>query len=380
MPKEVEPTKYALHIGDMIPDTLRKNIDTTKSNGANLTGANYVTVSTDGAIQTPSGQNAGPDVDLNYIKTHFNNTLTSELQKDSTEINNSLLGNSVKTTVTDRLNFDTLTNRPFTINVNDLDEVNIFSNTQQLSTVLSIINQVAQGAKENRFFDADDADNLIEITPADAQQQGGLRARNGNDKIVGTQSNDIANGNAGNDTAIGAGGDDFLQGGQGSDLIDGGNNNDLVFGNSGDDTLIGGGGDDILRGGSGNDFLYGNAGNDILIGDAGSDFLVGGEGADEFILRGDANSFDAAYADRILDFNPSQGDRIKIANLKGVAGMDQILLASVDVNKDGLTDTAILCSCGDVIGVIMSTDPSNISVKNSILIAGPQDTTLSKIS
>ena len=84
-------------------------------------------------------------------------------------------------------------------------------------------------------------------------------------------------------------------------------------------------------------------------------------------------------ADRILDFNPSQGDIIKIAYFKGTQGMDEISFAAVDVNKDGIGDTAILCSCADVVGVIMSTDPSKINVRSSIFMVGPQDTTLSNI-
>ncbi|MEZ2235806.1 hypothetical protein [Microcoleus sp.] len=106
---------------------------------------------------------------------------------------------------------------------------------------------------------------------------------------------------------------------------------------------------------------------------------MGGEGADQFILRGDTFTPGAAFADRILDFKPSEGDIIKIANLKGTQGMDEIFFATVDVNKDGISDTAILCDCGDVVGIIMSTDPTKANLRNSIFMAGTQDTTLSKI-
>ncbi|MEG4507581.1 calcium-binding protein [Microcoleus sp. F6_B4] len=228
-------------------------------------------------------------------------------------------------------------------------------------------------------MDADNADNLIEIQSSDAPQLGGIRGWGGNDQILGTQVNDTANGNAGNDTMFGAGGGDMFQGGQGNDLIDGGEGDDIITGNQGDDYLIGGAGNDVIRGGSGIDVLIGNAGNDMLIGDSGGDFLMGGEGADQFILRGDTFTAGAASADRILDFNPSEGDIIKIAYFKGTQGMDQISFAAVDVNKDGIGDTAILCSCRDVVGVIMSTDPSKINLRSSIFMAGPQDTTLSNI-
>jgi hypothetical protein len=84
-------------------------------------------------------------------------------------------------------------------------------------------------------------------------------------------------------------------------------------------------------------------------------------------------------ADRLLDLNPSQGDIIKIAYFKGTQGMDKISFATVDINKDGIGDTAILCSCGDVVGVIRSTDPSKINLRSSIFMTAPQDTTLSNI-
>ena len=84
-------------------------------------------------------------------------------------------------------------------------------------------------------------------------------------------------------------------------------------------------------------------------------------------------------ADRILDFNPSEGDIIKIPYFKGTQGMDEISFAAVDLNKDGIGDTAILCSCADVVGIIMSRDPSKINLRSSIFMAGSQDTTLSNI-
>ncbi|MEG4577526.1 hypothetical protein QUA56_33410 [Microcoleus sp. N3A4] len=373
-------TLRASHIGNMIPDTLRKSIDKSKTGADNLTGANYLTVAPGIVLQTPSGQTVGPDAeDLSAIGKHFSSTMNRELMGDSVQVPDVLLGNSVKSRVTDSLNFDTLTNIPITVNVNDFGDANVISDANQLKSLSTVMSSADRGAKENRFVDADNGDNLIEIQASDAPQLGGIRGLGGNDQIVGTQGNDTANGNAGNDTMFGAGGDDMFQGGQGNDLIDGGEGNDIIMGNQGDDYLLGGAGDDVLRGGSGSDMLIGGAGNDMLIGDAGADFLMGGEGADQFILRGDTFTAGAAFSDRILDFNPSQGDTIKIAYLKGTSGMDSISLAAVDVNKDGITDTAILCSCGDAVGVIMSTDPSKINVRTSIFMAGPQDSTLGQI-
>ncbi|MEG4321241.1 MULTISPECIES: calcium-binding protein [unclassified Microcoleus] len=368
----------ASHIGNMIPNELRKTIDN-KAGESNIKGANYLTLTPELKAITPSRQAVGADIDLDKIAKHLNSTANSELALDKIEIPDVEFGNYVKSTIAEFFSFDNLKNIPVTIKVNDLAEANIISDANKLKSVSDITTRASQGAKESRFFDADDADNLIEITPEDAPQLGGLRAWGGNDQIIGTQSNDTANGGAGNDTIVGARGDDMLKGGQGNDLIDGGEGDDIIMGNQGDDYLLGGAGNDVLRGGAGIDVLIGNAGNDILIGDSGADFLIGGEGADQFILRGDTFTSGAAAADRILDFNPSQGDIIKIANLKGNLGMDEILFAAVDVNFDGITDTAILCSCGDAVGVIMSTDPTKANLRNSIFMAGPQDTTLSQI-
>ncbi len=382
MTSQIEPNSgiiRASHIGNNIPDELRKKIDNSQPGAANITGANYLTITPEPKAITPNGETVGQEINLDAIAKHIKSTGDGEINKDTIEISPELLGNSVKTKGADPLNFETLTIRPFTIKVNDFGEANIISDPSKFDSWSSIINAAVQGAKENRFFDADDADNLIEITPEDAPQSGGLRAWGGNDRILGTNGNDTASGGTGEDTIVGARGIDLLRGGQGSDLIDGGEGDDIITGDRGDDYLMGGLGDDIIRGGGGNDFAIGNAGNDILIGDAGSDFLMGGEGADQFILRGDTFTPGAAFADRIFDFKPSEGDIIKIAYLKGTQGMDEIIFAAVDVNKDGITDTAILCDCGDVVGVIMSTDPTKANLGNSIFMAGPLDTTLGKI-
>jgi Ca2+-binding RTX toxin-like protein len=64
--------------------------------------------------------------------------------------------------------------------------------------------------------------------------------------------------------------------------------------------------------------LMGNAGNDMLIAGGGDgDFLMGSTGADQFILCAETLAKGAAEADRILDFNPNEGDLIKIAYFDG---------------------------------------------------------------
>lgn len=84
-------------------------------------------------------------------------------------------------------------------------------------------------------------------------------------------------------------GNDVLSGGIGFNLIDGASGNDSISGNvvadtlkgsSGSDTLKGFDGNDLLDGGSGNDFLKGDEGNDTLLGGSGNDTLVGGMGND----------------------------------------------------------------------------------------------------
>ena len=72
--------------------------------------------------------------------------------------------------------------------------------------------------------------------------------------------------------------------------------------------LEGGAGNDLLSGGADNDWLVGDTGNDILSGGLGDDILNGGEGADVFFF----NSPDEGF-DHLLDFDPSQGDKIQIS-------------------------------------------------------------------
>jgi Ca2+-binding RTX toxin-like protein len=310
--------------------------------------------------------------------------LTEDLLMEIQEV---WLGNSAKSEVPNDFSFESLiTNAiPFTPNVSD-GEVSVITNADQLTSLLGRISSASDGAQQNLFFDADDDDNLIEIRPQDAAQLGGLRAKGGNDKVFGSQLNDIVNGDAGNDQIVGASGHDLLRGGEGNDLIDGGEGDDLLKGDEGDDSLVGGAGNDVLRGGAGRDVLIGKAGEDILIGGGDGDFLKGSEGADQFILRADMFANSAALADRICDFNYAEGDRIKIVSSPG---MGAISLAGLDVNGDLIEDTAILYSGTDaatndlhvrVVGVIMSKAPSTIAMDpDSILMVGPQDTTLSLI-
>jgi serralysin len=134
-----------------------------------------------------------------------------------------------------------------------------------------------------------------------------LRGGDGDDSILGGSGFDDINGNAGADTIDGAsGGDDWLVGGKDNDLIIAHAGQNILYGNLGADTLIAGSGGDLLRGGQGDDSIAGGAGNDWISGDRGNDTLSGGAGADTF------HSFSGAGIDRVLDFNPGEGDRVQL--------------------------------------------------------------------
>lgn len=112
---------------------------------------------------------------------------------------------------------------------------------------------------------------------------------------------------------------------------------DQLFGDDGDDFLESYGIGAILHGGDGDDALsasatavmYGDAGTDLLhlIGD-GIRIAEGGEGADLFLIYLDPE----LHSDfRILDFSPTEGDRlrIRVANNESL-GPSDLYLQSVD--------------------------------------------------
>ncbi len=96
-------------------------------------------------------------------------------------------------------------------------------------------------------------------------------------------------------------------------------NDDLTLvptfaGTSSNDVFTGGDGNDIINGEGGDDSLNGGAGDDTLNGGPGKDVLTGGSGKDVFVYN---NFTDSLFAnpDRIRSFNPSEGDRIDLANI-----------------------------------------------------------------
>ena len=364
----------ASEILDIIPESVRRIINSPP--GENMTEANYLTRTPAGQVVTPSGQAVFEGMDLKQIGMDFDNMVDSQLAVDRFQMPEELLRNSPKSVVTNPLPVENLT----TIPIDGLGKAKVFTEANQRQSFLDIMRGASSGAEQDSLFDADDADNLIQIKPLDAAQLGGLRAWGGNDLILGTDVADIVNGNAGRDKIVGAGGNDLLLGGQGDDLIAAGEGDDLLLGHKGDDDLFGGAGNDVMGGGNGVDLLMGNGGNDILIGRNDGDSFMGSTGADQFILRADADTLakDAAFADRILDFSLLEGDVIKIACFDGTLAMPAISLAAVDVNLDRIQDTAILCS-NSVVGVMLGIDPTQTNLQSSILMVNPKDTALSSI-
>lgn len=110
----------------------------------------------------------------------------------------------------------------------------------------------------------------------------------GNDSVVGNDGLDLVTGNDGNDIVRGSAGFDLVFGGDGDDTLSGDDGMDLVFGRSGADTISGGNGIDLLLGGRDNDVIDGNDGTDLAFGGDGEDRINGNDGID--LLLGQAQS------------------------------------------------------------------------------------------
>lgn len=229
------------------------------------------------------------------------------------------------------------------------------------------------------FFDlSDNADGSLgtpfSLMPFIQAKNRYVRALDGEDVITGTPEIDQVNGNLGNDLIAGLEENDYLLGGKGNDVIYGNLGDDFVAGNNNNDIILGNEGNDILRGGKDDDILIGGAGNDILVGDFGFDILTGDDGGvvgtDLFILRTDIDTVtglsnpvaNVFVADRITDFVAAQGDKIVISGVDAFANI--ILETNVDVNSNGVFDTAIKLSNGLYIGVVL--DITNLVPTNFI--------------
>jgi Ca2+-binding RTX toxin-like protein len=141
-------------------------------------------------------------------------------------------------------------------------------------------------------------DVFIEATPNDEKLKGG----DGDDKIEGNDGDDQIMGGKGDDEIDGDKGNDLLNGEYGDDKIKGGSGYDNISGETGNDAIKGGKGDDKLLGEQEDDFIDGGEGNDALDGGEGIDIMIGGLDSDTFIC----DSFD-----KIVDFNPTEGDQLE---------------------------------------------------------------------
>ncbi|WP_333205583.1 calcium-binding protein [Microcoleus sp. B5-D4] len=177
---------------------------------------------------------------------------------------------------------------------------------------------------------------------------------------------------------LGTNDSDVISGDSGSDRIFAGSGDDIVQANRGDDAIDGGDGNDTLRGGKGQDLLIGGNGDDFLCGDFGSDTLIGGSGADTFAFRPETASAAAnpLLADRVLDFNPAEGDKI---GLTGGLSVADLTLMAFDTDGSGTADATLVkfsSNNGDrilavVLGTVNAAGATTLS--NADFISLPND-------
>ncbi len=237
-----------------------------------------------------------------------------------------------------------------------------------------VINHYADGAGHALFEYTDNVAIALNVTIENAN--GGAAE----DEILGNEAANALSGNGGNDVLVGNGGDDTLSGGAGDDLLFGdartgepGLQSPPAEGVTGNAVLLWGAapaavpraagaleiwptsaepegepvsadavpdlfvsvalqtgialsvqeGNITAEGvyGTGNDSLDGGAGDDVLVGGPGRDLLTGGSGADVFRFDdGDFSGASAAAADRITDFQETEGDWIDLRMVDAVEG------------------------------------------------------------
>ncbi|HZX18771.1 MAG TPA: DUF5801 repeats-in-toxin domain-containing protein, partial [Pseudomonas sp.] len=160
--------------------------------------------------------------------------------------------------------------------------------------------------------------------------------------------------------------------------VDGGAGVDNLEGTAQADYLFGNGGNDTLSGLEGYDILSGGAGDDILIGGLGDDVLAGGAGADIFRWL----STDITGADKVLDFNPSEGDKLDLTQLLigesyNAGSLDDFLSFSV---VDNSTIIAVSPTAGGVATTTVELTGFNVAVEYGVtpggggIISGGTDT------
>ena len=166
---------------------------------------------------------------------------------------------------------------------------------------------------EETLTGSDDSDHIYGYDGDDTLYGGGgddhIWDNAGDDTLYGGAGDDWLGGGDGDDTLYGVTGNNGLYGHGGDDTLYAGDGGDGLSGGDGDDTLYGSAGGDHLNGGAGDDWLEGGAGDDWLEGGAGKDYLHGGGGADIFML--------GSGEDRLGDFTPSDGDKIRVDDFSG---------------------------------------------------------------
>ncbi len=170
--------------------------------------------------------------------------------------------------------------------------------------------------------------------------------------ITAGSANATLTGGSGYSEFYGGEGDDTLVLGDGGGGADGDAGNDTLTGGSGFERLLGGEGDDLLNtgegggrawGGKGHDTLTGGSGDDMLVGGRGDDVLTGAAGADEFRFKTGLSN--VVETNLILDFE------VGVDTL----GLRAVSIASItvaDLDGDGVEDSSVLLSSGDVVGLI----------------------------
>lgn len=183
-----------------------------------------------------------------------------------------------------------------------------------------------------------------------------------------------ATGNALNNVLIGNHGANMLDGGPGDDLLVGGKGSDLYRVNSSGDRIVERGlladydivessvtwvlgskldelrlvGEDAIHGlgNERNNVLVGNDASNVLDGGrGGTDRLTGMAGADIFRFSFKPLKFSDFYADRITDFNPTEGDKIQLSRsafrIAANAGVTVTVVAGDDETEVAL-QTAVM--------------------------------------
>ena len=140
-------------------------------------------------------------------------------------------------------------------------------------------------------------------------------------------------------------------------LLYGGTAGDLLIGGAAEDFLFGQSGHDVLIGREGRDFLYGGRGDDRLFGGDGDDVQEGGEGADTFVAD--------AGTDIIVDFNPSQGDRISFGHRH--ADWASILAGMTRVAHDGPLADDLRIVHGDGTATLMLNMADRLEARHVLL-------------